>query len=326
MYTCLARNCDFRTDSNRGLGVHQKTCKHILPEITEAFAKRARDDEEREESRIRLRVEADAERREEIALPPAPSTPPHLPSSSTAQRPRRRARVPARWANYVPTDKDDLPPHLADAFPEPPAIGHVHASPRRRSGGAVPAVTPEPDSSRADGQAEILSAVDGSELLANAPEHAPEGASEVNPEPAAPHSEPAMPERPSTSQDARARVTRQHQDVGTSRGSEIAHARLSTGRRTCARGRFESDAEVDALEEACDLDEEGELDKEDSGDEEDPEDPEDVDEEVDADEEVDPDEYEEDEVDENMVDIEELEWIVERGQEVDSVEVRVASR
>ncbi|KAI0648233.1 hypothetical protein C8Q79DRAFT_1117599 [Trametes meyenii] len=58
----------------------------------------------------------------QIALPPAPCIPPQPPSSSIVQRPRRRARVPARWANYVPTDKDDLPPHLADAFPEPPAI------------------------------------------------------------------------------------------------------------------------------------------------------------------------------------------------------------
>lgn len=58
MLFCDAPGCDFTSPTDNGLGVHSKTCTLRITGMVEAFAKRARDEEEKEErARKRVRLE-----------------------------------------------------------------------------------------------------------------------------------------------------------------------------------------------------------------------------------------------------------------------------
>lgn len=60
--------------------------------------------------------------------PPRPPSPPPIPRTRSG-RPARILRVPKHLVDFLPTTKDDLPAHIADAFPDPSPSPPRYASP-----------------------------------------------------------------------------------------------------------------------------------------------------------------------------------------------------
>ncbi|KAI0349053.1 hypothetical protein OH77DRAFT_1525957 [Trametes cingulata] len=112
-YPCSAPGCRFTGKDQRALSKHRSACKFRLPGITEALKKRAREDEDERETRKRLRMERDNAAEVEVEVPVQLAAPP------ATTRSGRRPRIPKRLVDYVPHTKEDLPTHLADAFPDP---------------------------------------------------------------------------------------------------------------------------------------------------------------------------------------------------------------
>ncbi|OJT06904.1 hypothetical protein TRAPUB_2244, partial [Trametes pubescens] len=133
MLRCPAKNCPKSAADARSLSIHEASCKHLLEGIANTLRKRALEDVEEERARKRARRQENVVMQQEALLPPAspipppasPSPPPAPPSPlpiprTRSGRPARTIRVPKHLVDFLPTTKDDLPVHLADAFPDPP--------------------------------------------------------------------------------------------------------------------------------------------------------------------------------------------------------------
>ncbi|KAL1943741.1 hypothetical protein VTO73DRAFT_4186 [Trametes versicolor] len=113
--------CKFTSSHTRGLTRHEGLCVLRAAAIEDTLRKRVLEDEEDLERRTRKRARTGLEGFfADVPLPP-PSPPPAPPSPP--QRPRlrsgRRPRVPKHLVDYLPSSKDELPAHLALAFPDP---------------------------------------------------------------------------------------------------------------------------------------------------------------------------------------------------------------
>ncbi|KAL1936950.1 hypothetical protein VTO73DRAFT_3264 [Trametes versicolor] len=117
MIRCGTPGCGTTSNTENGIGVHRKSCLLRIKAIENAFQKRALEDAEEEDERARKRVyrgeDQDIQGNVEEAVR-APSPPP-----PRASRFGRRLRIPTKLVDQVPTDVNELPAHLKDAFVEP---------------------------------------------------------------------------------------------------------------------------------------------------------------------------------------------------------------
>ncbi|KAJ3005619.1 hypothetical protein NUW54_g4261 [Trametes sanguinea] len=118
MYSCTAPGCQASFSRNIGLGLHRLTCKHRFAAFKNALASRSNSSssEPEDENRARKRRKHGED---EISVEPPCHVPSPTPEPPTATQTRsgRTVRVPKRFADFVPSNAEELPAHIAETCP-----------------------------------------------------------------------------------------------------------------------------------------------------------------------------------------------------------------
>ncbi|CDO77154.1 hypothetical protein BN946_scf184657.g29 [Trametes cinnabarina] len=121
MYKCTAKGCKATFNRRIGLGVHRVTCRHRFAEFKDAlFSEPGSSSESEDDQRSLKRRKHDEGVNVAPECLPSPSPPP--PAAAMQTRSGRTIRIPKRFVDFVPSNTEELAPHVSATLPEAPHL------------------------------------------------------------------------------------------------------------------------------------------------------------------------------------------------------------